>query len=86
MADVPTPLPPGGMTVPPWHGWETLALAVVLLLVAGAVFLVLMAAVRGGSARRDEWRDLLAARGSRGGEPPDGRPGVPRQPLDVPSR
>jgi hypothetical protein len=86
MADVPTPLPPGGMTVPPWHGWETLAVAVVLLLVAGAVFLLLLAAVRAGSARRDEWRDLLAARGSRGGRPlDDGRP-VPRQPLDVPSR
>ena len=61
MPDAPTPLPPGSMTVPPWFGWEAVALVVTVLLVSGVVFLV-VGAIRAGTARRDEWRALLEAR------------------------
>ena len=66
MPDASTRLPPGSMTVPPWFGWETVALVVTVLLVSGVVFLV-VGATRAGAARRDEWRALLEARSTRGG-------------------
>ena len=64
MPDAPTPLPPGSMTVPPWFGWETVAILMTVLLVAGVVFLVIGAA-RAGAGGRDEWRALLEARSAR---------------------
>ena len=72
MAPAPTPLPPGSMTVPPWFGWEAVAVAVALLLLAGVVFL-LVTATRAGAGRRDEWRALLEAR-STGRPDPAGHP------------
>jgi hypothetical protein len=85
MAAAPTPLPPGSMTVPPLFGWETVAVAVTLLLAAGMVFL-LVTATRAGAGRRDEWRALLEARSARGGDGrPDDQVGA-RQPGATPSR
>ena len=67
MASVPTPPPPGSMTVPPLFGWGEILTVLVLLLVLVVVFLVVAEAAPAGS-RRSEWQAGLAARSSR---PPD---------------
>lgn len=87
MAPAPSPLPPGSMTVPPWFGWEAVALVVTALLVAGVVFL-LVSASRAGAAGREEWRALLEARSAahRGRDVGDEDLPRARQPSDAPSR
>ena len=86
MPDASTRLPPGSMTVPPWFGWETVALVVTVLLVSGVVFLV-VGATRAGTARRDEWRALLEARSTRGGGSlRDEDAPRERQAIETPSR
>ncbi|RBY83360.1 hypothetical protein [Blastococcus sp. TF02A-26] len=63
MADVPPP-PPGEMTVSPLFGWEAVA-GVVLLVLALALVVALVAALRGGRADRPELEALLQARSER---------------------
>jgi hypothetical protein len=70
MAPVPTPLPPGSMTVPPLFGWEAIVVALVVVVVVAAGFLVIGAAAR-SSHGRSEWQAWLDGR-SAGGGPADG--------------
>jgi hypothetical protein len=68
MASVPTPPPPGNMTVPPTFGWEDIASVLALLSVVALAFLLLgvAAASLGG---RSEWHGYLAARSHRHAAP-----------------
>jgi len=61
MTPVPTPPPPGSMTVPPLFGWEHIAIVVALVVIAGVVGLVLLGAGRAQSGRSD-WEAWLDGR------------------------
>lgn len=70
---------PGGLSVPPLHGWQGVAVALVAVLVVGVVFLACLALGAARSARRGspEWEAWLDARSrERHGVPgPGGPPG-----------
>ncbi len=67
-AAVPTPLPPGSMTVPPWFGWGEVALVVVLAVLVGLAAFATLAAGRGSSGR-SEWQAWLDGRSTGRGAP-----------------
>jgi hypothetical protein len=73
MASVPTPPPPGSMTVPPLFGWETILVVLVVVVVVAAGFLAVGAVAR-SSHGRSEWQAWLDGR-SGGGGPVAGSPG-----------
>lgn len=56
---------PGGLTVPPLHGWVGIVVLLVAAVVVAVVFL-LIGAVRSEGARSSEWQSWLDSR-SRGG-------------------
>ncbi len=70
MSTVPTPLPPGSMTVPPTFGWEQIAGVLVILTVVAVAFLLLGAGLASLN-RRSEWQAYLGARSSRRPDPDD---------------
>ena len=76
-AAVPTPLPPGSMTVPPWFGWGEVALVVVLAVLVGLAAFATLAVGRGSSGR-SEWEAWLDGRSSSGAPAAQG--------IDTPSR
>ena len=78
MAPVPTPLPPGSMTVPPWFGWGEVLLVLVLAAVVGLAAFVALVAGRDDSGR-SEWQAWLDGR-----SPGAGLPGA--QESETPSR
>ena len=63
MAPVPTPPPPGNMTVSFLFGWQDIATVVGLLVVVAAAALVVGMAWAGASGR-SEWQAWLDARSS----------------------
>jgi hypothetical protein len=82
MATVPDHPMPGGMTVPPWFGWETL-LTVLLVLVVVAVVFVVLSSTTGGRDERSEWQAWLDGRS--GARRSEDRPGLsPDRPRDRP--
>jgi hypothetical protein len=77
MTPVPAPLPPGSLTVPPYHGWENIAALLVVVALAAVAAAVVLTAGRdmGG---RSEWQAWLDGRKADAGAPPeDPRPGTP---------
>ncbi len=70
MAPVPTPPPPGNMTVPPTFGWEDIASVLALLSVVALAFLVL-GAITASLGGPSDWQGYLGARSSRWEEPVD---------------
>jgi hypothetical protein len=70
MTAVPTPPPPGSMTVPPLFGWEAIVVVLVVVVVVAAGFLAVGALARGPHGR-SEWEAWLDGR-SGGASPPDG--------------
>lgn len=61
MAAPTTPPLPGSMTVPIWYGWQAL-LALLLLVVLGAVVFFVLTATGSAPEQQSEWRAFLAAR------------------------
>jgi hypothetical protein len=61
MTPVPTPPPPGSMTVPPLFGWDDVLLVLALVVLAAVVAFAALAA---GKARagRTEWQAWLDGR------------------------
>lgn len=55
---------PGGLSVPPLHGWESIAVALVAVVVVGLLFLLALAvsAARTGRHGSPEWQAWLDAR------------------------
>lgn len=55
---------PGGFSVPPLHGWESIALALAAVVVVGLLFLLVLAAGAARTGRRGspEWQAWLDAR------------------------
>ena len=78
MPAVPTPLPPGSMTVPPWFGWGEVALVVVLAVLLGVAAYVALAAGRAASGRSEFEAWLEGRSGPRGA--------AAAQASDTPSR
>jgi hypothetical protein len=64
MAPVPTPLPPGSLTVPPTFGWEDILTVLGLVLGVAVAFLVIGVVAASVTGRR-EWQAWLDARPSR---------------------
>lgn len=64
MDPVPTPQPPGNLTVPPLFGWQEIMAVLGLVIAAAAAFLVI-AAVATLWTGRSEWRAYLEARSRR---------------------
>ena len=79
MASVSTPPLPGGMTVPPWFGWENILVVLLLLVVVGAAFFAVSAAGTDATGR-SEWEAWLDARSSRRPDPP---PDPPDRPVEL---
>jgi hypothetical protein len=69
MTAVPTPPPPGSMTVPPLFGWEAIFVVLVVVVVVAAGFLA-VGVLAQGRRGRSEWQAWLDGR-SDGGSPPD---------------
>jgi|tagenome__1003787_1003787.scaffolds.fasta_scaffold20901095_2 hypothetical protein len=77
MAPVPPARSPGSMTVSFLFGWQHILTGLVLLLVLVAIFLLVLAAGRGG---RSEWRAFLDARSP--AEPDVGEPDLAQPDLE----
>jgi hypothetical protein len=73
MAPVPPAHPPGNMTVSFLFGWQHILTGLVLLIVLAAIFLLVLAAGRGG---RSEWQAFLDARSA-------GHPDLPQGEVDA---
>lgn len=84
MPAVPTPLPPGSMTVPPWFGWGEIALVVVLAVLLGVAAFVALAAGRAASGRSEFEAWLDGRSGTRTGLAEEKVRAA--QPSDTPSR
>ena len=80
MAPVPTPPPPGSMTVPPLFGWEDILTVLALLLVLAVVFFLVSAAGPPVDSR-SEWQAGLDARSRERRFPDDGSADEPAEPL-----
>ena len=64
MTPAPTAPLPGSMTVPLLFGWELILVGLLVVVLAGLVALVLLAAGRARS-ERDEWQAFLESRSAR---------------------
>lgn len=86
MAAVPTPLPPGSMTVPPLFGWGEVALVVALAVLVGVAAFVALAAGRAPSGR-SEFEAWLEGRSGTPSGPSRGKVRTAAgQASDTPSR
>ena len=71
------------MTVSFLFGWQHILTGLVLLIVLAAIFLLVLAAGRGG---RSEWHAFLEARSARGPDLPPGEDDPRGEPADAVSR
>ena len=86
MPAVPTPLPPGSMTVPLWFGWGEVALVVVLAVLLGVAAFVALAAGRAASGRSEFEAWLESRSGTPTGLSGEKVQSAAAQPSDTPSR
>ena len=86
MPAVPTPLPPGSMTVPPLFGWGEVALVVVLAVLLGVAAFVALAAGRAASGRSEFEAWLEGRSGTHSGPSREEVRSPAAQPSDTPSR